>query len=150
MIKSISAAVLMLACHGACAAGEVDYPGKKDYAPVPAFEVERLPFGSGTPAGGVTTGTETARIVVDGLYHVPNYMPGFPTAATIWPRELPLECDHDAHTNGPACSGYRVLPAVGRGEYIFVRPYTRPAPPAVVVQPPPPPPPPATTKKPLG
>ncbi len=147
-MKTLLSAVALAAACGACIAAET---GK--VAAIPAFEVERLPFGSGTPADGVTTGTETAHAVADGLYHVPNYMPGFPTAATIWPRELPVECDADSDsTDGaPRCTGYRVLPEVGRGEYIFVRPYAKPV--KHVVQAPPPPPPPrpvpVTHKKPL-
>ena len=117
-------------------------------APISAFEVERLPFGSGTPSNSVTTGTESAHIVVDGLYHVPNYMPGFPTAATIWPRELPVECESNATDGSPHCTGYRVLPMVGRGEYIFVRPYAKPTP-KVIQAPPQQQPVPVTRKKPL-
>ena len=119
------------------------------------FQVERIAYGSGTPATATTVGTETAEIVVDGLYHVPNYLPGFPTAATIWPRELPIECEADRLTGGPTCTGYRVLPAVGRGEYLFIRPVMKPIPPPLtpVVEPavsPPPPPLPVALKKPLG
>lgn len=119
-----------------------------------SFDIERLPFGSGTPAQAVTDGTEPARHVADGLYHVPNYLPGFPTAATIWPRELPVECTSDAY-GIPQCKGYEVLPAVGRGEYLFVRPVARVTPkPEVKPQPPAPAPAPApvpvTRKKPLG
>jgi hypothetical protein len=94
-----------------------------------SFEVERMPFGSGTPAVSATNGTEAANLVVDGLYHVPNYLPGFPTAATIWPREIPVECAKDPETRNPTCSGYRVHPAVGRGEYIFIRPVAKAEPP---------------------
>ncbi|MBC7501248.1 MAG: hypothetical protein H7315_12230 [Herminiimonas sp.] len=118
------------------------------------FQVERIPFGSGTPSSAVTLGTESAELVVDGLYHLPNYLPGFPTAATIWPRELPIECESDPVTGSPTCTGYRVLPAVGRGEYLFIRPVAK-----VVVRPPivpvvapmePPEPMPLAVKKPLG
>lgn len=145
--------MLLAAACQTCLA--VEFAGRWEtgkVADIPAFEVERLPFGSGTPAGGVTSGTESAHAVVDGLYHVPNYMPGFPTAATIWPRELPVECDSDSADGSPRCTGYRVLPAVGRGEYIFVRPYAKPMQKAVAAPPPPPPPEkpiPVTHKKPL-
>jgi hypothetical protein len=143
--------LLLGACQACLAAEAGARPGARAVMPVTSFEVERLPFGSGTPADAATAGTETANIVVDGLYHVPNYMPGFPTAATIWPRELPLDCDTDPGSGEPTCTGYRVLPAVGRGEYIFVRPYVKPAPlPPVIQTPPPPQPAPVTSKKPLG
>ncbi len=97
-------------------------------AAVPDFQVRRMPFGSGTPAPDVTNGTETALPVADGLYHVPNYLPGFPTAATIWPRELPLDCEPDADSGKPSCSGFEVYPATGRGEYLFVRPMLKTVP----------------------
>lgn len=144
--------LLAVACH-TCLATELAAQWETgQVAAIHAFEVERLPFGSGTPAEDVTTGTESAHAVVDGLYHVPNYMPGYPTAATIWPRELPVECDSDSAGSAPRCTGYRVLPVVGRGEYIFVRPYAKPLP-QVIETPPPPPPPekpiPVTHKKPL-
>jgi hypothetical protein len=62
-----------------------------------------------------------------------------------------LDCDTDPGSGEPTCTGYRVLPAVGRGEYIFVRPYVKPAPlPPVIQTPPPPQPAPVTSKKPLG
>lgn len=116
---------------------------------VPAFDVERHPLGSGTPATGYTEGEELAHVVADGLYHVPNYMPGYPTAAVIWPREVPVECDTRRPADTPSCTGYRVHPATGRGEYIFVRPYAKPlvTPPMVIQASPPPLP--VTYKKPL-
>ena len=148
-MKTLFAAALLAgACHACLAADFAVEQGTGKVAAISAFEVERLPFGSGTPAGDVTTGTESAHAVIDGLYHVPNYMPGFPTAATIWPRELRVECD--LVDGSSFCAGYRVLPAVGRGEYIFVRPYAKPAPKIVQAPPPPPQEPiPVTHKKPL-
>lgn len=118
------------------------------------FQVERVPFGAGTPDMGETTGTETAEHVADGLYHVSNFLPGFPTAATIWPREVPVKCNLDRVTQQKTCTGYRVIPAIGRGEYIFVRPVNIPEPPppepVPVFTPPAPQPVPVTVKKPLG
>lgn len=117
------------------------------------FQIERMATGSGTPAVGETNGTETAEHVADGLYHVSNFLPGFPTAATIWPREVPITCDMDRATQRKICSGYRVIPAIGRGEYIFVRPIEVSAPPPITVSAPPEPKPvqvPVTVKKPLG
>jgi hypothetical protein len=149
-VKTILSAMLFAgACHACLAAEIAARPGTGKVAAISAFEVERLPFGSGTPADGATTGTESARAVVDGLYHIPNYMPGFPTAAIIWPRELPVECESDVTDGSRHCAGYRVLPAVGRGEYIFVRPYAKPAPKVIQAPPPQQQPAPVTYKKPL-
>jgi hypothetical protein len=114
------------------------------------IDVVRLPFGSGTPAADSTVGTEVALHVRDGLYHVPNYLPGSPTAATIWPREVPTECATDEETRKPTCSGYRVYPQTGRGEYIFVRPVAKAPPAPPVVAPAPADPLPVARKKPLG
>lgn len=117
------------------------------------FQVERLSFGSGTPSDGAAVGTESALHVMDGLYHVPNHLPGYPTAAVIWPRELPVECGPAGALADAVCSGYRVHPAVGRGEYLFVRPVAKvlPPPEAAVPEPVrPQEPPPVTRKKPLG
>ena len=149
--------LLIIALAGVCDVGHA-----ADIDPstaVPDFQVRRMPFGSGTPAVAVTNGTETALPVADGLYHVPNYLPGFPTAATIWPRELPLDCVRDADSGKPTCTGFEVYPATGRGEYLFVRPTLKTLPVVAVPVPqdlPPPPPPalapvlPMTHKKPLG
>ena len=63
-------------------------------------------------------GTDNADPVADyGVWHVPQYMPGFPTAATIWPRVVDVRCAEDN-----ACTGYLITPAMGRGEYLFFRP----------------------------
>ena len=146
----VQSVALSIALANVCAiskAAEIDEP-----AAVPDFQVKRMPFGSGTPAANVTDGTETALPVADGLYHVPNYLPGFPTAATIWPRELPLDCVRDIDSGKPTCTGFEVYPATGRGEYLFVRPMLKPLP--VVAAPtrsdPPPAVLPMTHKKPLG
>lgn len=154
-MKTIISAVLLAGiCHASIAGEAGALPGARKFLSVSSFEVERLPFGSGTPGAAGMTGTEAASPVADGLYHVPNHMPGFPTAATIWPRELPLECEVDPASGEPTCHGYRVLPTVGRGEYIFVRPYAKAAPPPAVVQTPnrpaEPQPAPVTRKRPLG
>ncbi|MEB0133942.1 hypothetical protein QN362_01210 [Actimicrobium sp. CCC2.4] len=115
------------------------------------IEVTKMALGSGTPAMS-TSGTETARLVGDGLYHVPNYLPGFPTAATIWPRALSLSCEPESAEDKLTCDGFQVIPALGRGEYIFVRPERKLLPVIVTVPAPAPAPAPieVTHKKPRG
>ena len=62
-------------------------------------------------------GTENALPVGSlGVWHVPQYLPGYPTAATIWPRVIFLQCTADL------CAGYTITPEVGRGEYLFFVP----------------------------
>ncbi|MGJ7524092.1 hypothetical protein [Variovorax sp. GB1P17] len=78
------------------------------------LRVERMNMGSGLQNAN---GTENAQPVGDyGVWHVPQYMPGFPTAATIWPRVVILQCVSDL------CNGYELTPELGRGEYLFFRP----------------------------
>lgn len=144
-MKSIASFVLLAAAANIVAASDLNLSPAGG-----SFQVKRMRFGSGTPVTVSANGTDTATLIVDGLYHVPNFMPGFPTAATIWPRELPLECDPDAATGTPTCGGYRILPTMGRGEYIFVRPIEKELSPAPVVATPPPERLQATRKKPLG
>lgn len=79
----------------------------------PSLRIERSPFGSGLQNA---TGTENADPVADfGVWHVPQYLPGYPTAATIWPRVIEVPCVKDV------CAGYSITPAMGRGEYLFFR-----------------------------
>ena len=143
-MKNVVIAIALGSLFGVSDAAEND-----PSAPLSDVQIKRMPFGSGTPAAAATDGTETAVPVADGLYHVPNYLPGFPTAATIWPRELPTDCHRDATTGKPVCAGFEVYPTTGRGEYLFVRPTLKTLPtvatplpiiPAI----------PVTQKKPLG
>ena len=110
--------------------------------------VHRMPLGSGTPKAGQIGGTQLARLVAEGDYHVPNYMPGYPTAATIWPRGIEVECVRDASTDGLVCDGYAVHPSLGRGEYIYIRPLMHAEPPPPM--PPMPTQPPVSRKRPRG
>lgn len=89
--------------------------------------VQNRALGSGTP--GVAN-AEPALIVND-YRHAPQYMPEFPTAATIWPRVVEVPCTKAA--NGDlACEGYNWSPAMGRGEYLLVQPKVVEAPKPVV------------------
>ncbi|MDB5772817.1 MAG: hypothetical protein JWM42_3191 [Burkholderia sp.] len=151
-MKTIFSAMLLA---GACQVGFAAEPnalsGVGQMITPAALEAERILFSPGTPGNATTAGTETARIaVVDGLYHVPNHLPGFPTAATLWPRELPVECDRDPAAGAATCIGYQGHAALGRGEYIFMRPYVRVVARPARPEPLAPPPQPVATKKPLG
>lgn len=84
------------------------------------FKLENNTYGSGNPG---TVGVTTAVEIEPGIYHAPQYMPGFPTAATIWPRVIEVECE-----TLDKCFGYDYLPKYGRGEYLFVRPKLKPVP----------------------
>lgn len=79
--------------------------------------VNREELGSGQPE---TFGNETAIIWDNNIFHAPQYMPGFPTAATLWPRILDVRCDLVADTLH--CDGYHWLPEMGRGEYLMIHP----------------------------
>ena len=79
--------------------------------------IQRNILGSGIQNTPITSQSDVATPVGDyGVYHVPQYMPGFPTAATIWPRVVEVEGQNDL------CEGYENTPALGRGEYLFFKP----------------------------
>ena len=101
----------------------------------PAVNLSKQQLGNaGDPAQTTTVGSQAATPVGDGMFHTPQYMEGFPTAATIWPRAVTVDCDKaaDGTLN---CDGFHWEPKFGRGEYLFVVPHVRvPAAPVVVVQ----------------
>jgi len=112
--------------------------------------IERDTLGSGTPG---KAGFENSTLVLDNdIYHAPQYMAAFPTAATIWPRVVDVACvrvgtsveatyDKDGSMTGVfaqptlKCEGYEWTPKMGRGEYLFFRPHVQePAPVQVEVR----------------
>lgn len=86
--------------------------------------VGKAVLGSGTPKHN-TVGVENATVVdnaklENNILHAPQYMPNYPTAATIWPRAVEVPCVESV--TGLNCAGYNWTPALGRGEYLFVIP----------------------------
>ena len=79
--------------------------------------VEREQLGSGQPNA---TGIENATKWDNDIYHAPQYMSGYPTAATIYPRIVDVKCTKNGDTLN--CSGYHWLPEMGRGEYLMIHP----------------------------
>jgi outer membrane protein OmpA-like peptidoglycan-associated protein len=77
------------------------------------FKVRNLPLGSGIP--GNEGSFSNAWSVAPGLWEVAGYLPYYPTAATIWPRVVQINC------NNGVCDGYNVIPALGRGEYLYIQ-----------------------------
>jgi hypothetical protein len=94
--------------------------------PAAATVIVRQQMGSGTPG---FTGLEPATHVGEGIYHAPQYMAAYPTAGVLWARVIDVECAKQADVF--ICDGYNWSPALGRGEYLFIRP-TAKAPAAVV------------------
>lgn len=86
-------------------------------APIQANEplqIKRKLLGSGEPG---RPGIEQAQPVGDfGVWHVPQYLPGYPSAATIWPRVISVKC------RSGQCEGYAITPEMGPGEYLFFAP----------------------------
>lgn len=84
------------------------------------------------------TSTDAAFSVhpADGVYFVPQYMNGYPTAATIWPRVVTVDCvevvDADKQSN-LKCEGYNWSPKMGRGEYLYFQPIVHKAPVPVII-----------------
>jgi hypothetical protein len=68
-----------------------------------------------------TTGVENATNWDNDIYHAPQYMPGHPTAATLYPRVVDVECTRS--TTGLNCKGYHWTPDMGRGEYLMIHPH---------------------------
>lgn len=66
------------------------------------------------------TRAETATKWDNNIYHSPQYMPGHPTAATLYPRVVDVECTKAG--TGLSCKGYNWMPEMGRGEYLMFRP----------------------------
>ncbi|MGH8822168.1 MAG: hypothetical protein ACREWJ_12860 [Rhodoferax sp.] len=80
----------------------------------PTLKIERVYLGSGLQNA---KGVENASPVGDfGVWFAPQYLPGWPTAATIWPRVVNVQCTKNI------CDGYAITPEMGRGEYLFFRP----------------------------
>lgn len=86
--------------------------------------IERVPFGSGTPAVGATNGYERATHVANGLYHVPGYLPYGIEAEAVTPRVVRLPCVRASMNTQSVwvCKGYAVTPDIGRGENILIQP----------------------------
>ena len=87
------------------------------FAQAQDYAVRNEPLGTGLP---LVIGNQTAVHVTDGLYFVPQYMAGYPTASAIFPRVIDVECVKTATAIN--CSGYNWLPQYGRAEYLFIRP----------------------------
>jgi hypothetical protein len=84
------------------------------------IQVQRVPYGSGTPQAGVTTGYDVAQSVGSGLYAVPSYLPYEPTGVTMYPRVVQVPCSKTG--TEWKCAGYAITPGLGRGEYILIQP----------------------------
>lgn len=89
--------------------------------PIPAnipIVVNREVLGTGVPG---QLGLENNVFeFVDGTLHVPQYLPGLPTAATIYPRVVDVSCTKTS--NLVTCEGYHWTPDMGRAEYLLVHP----------------------------
>lgn len=80
--------------------------------------IEREALGSGTP--GLSGYERAVPVLENNIYHAPQYLPGYPTAATIWPRVIEVPCVRQQ--SGLKCQGYHWTPAYGRAEYLFFTP----------------------------
>lgn len=102
--------------------------------PAKGLVISKTQLGLGSPTPMLTVGNEEAKYVDDGYYHAPQYMPNYPTAATIWPRVVDVGCEKGSV--GIVCEGYHLRPGLGRGEYLFVHPQVKePATPVVAAPP---------------
>jgi len=97
----------------------------------PVVGIERETLGSGTPG---QYGWEQAQPVLENdIFHAPQYLPYYPTAATIWPRVIEVPCVRVG--NALKCEGYH-FDGIYRAEYLFFTPkIVEPAKSTVVVVP---------------
>lgn len=86
-------------------------------------------FGANGPARLVNESVQ------NNIYHAPQYMPNYPTAATIWPRVVTVDnCTKFLNEpNSVRCDGYNWNPSMGRAEYLFVTTKSVAVPPPPVV-----------------
>ena len=75
-------------------------------------------FGSGAPG---TRGYTKATRLPGGIYFVPQYLPGNPTAGVVYPRVINVPCKVGAN-NTLYCDGFHWLPSMGQGQFLFVQP----------------------------
>lgn len=105
--------------------------------PVLAAELSIAPKVTGSGVPHATGYTKANPELPYGTFYAPQYLPGYPTAATIWPRTIDVNCTQDK-TLELKCDGYHWLPEYGRGEYLWVHPkyvkYVAPVPVPVVVK----------------
>lgn len=107
MGKTLALLAMTMGCVSALAAPESKVINEP-------LSIQRQVFGSGEQGA---TGMQQAEPVGDyGVWHVPQYLPGYPTAATIWPRAVPVKCKNKQ------CEGYVITPQMGAGEYLFFVP----------------------------
>lgn len=111
------------AAGAAAATADVQRPSNSVLGAGPGSNVRigRVLLGSGEPGGGPGAGAyENATQVYENLFHAPQYMPYFPTAATIWPRVIEVPCRQSGADL--VCDRYYWRPEYGRGEYLFFTP----------------------------
>ena len=76
-----------------------------------SFNGMALGIGNANPKNEVVS---NAYEVFPGLYHTPGYMPGYPTAATLWDRVVEVKC---TKADGVMkCDLPEYSPSMGRGE----------------------------------
>jgi hypothetical protein len=86
--------------------------------------IGNVQLGSGTPG---EQGKEPAVPWESNISHAAQYLPGYPTAAVIFPRVVEVKCDS---VDGKLinCDGYTWTPNMGRAEYLMIKPVARPVP----------------------
>lgn len=74
-------------------------------------------LGSGVPE---SNSPENAVRWDNDIFHAPQYLPGYPTSASLWPRLVDVLCAK--HDKILTCDGYHWTPDLGRGEYLMIHP----------------------------
>ena len=112
MMKQLIASMVVVAATASAAP-----PVNIDPSEVNNVVVKNEFLGSGVPG---QTFWEPVVQIEDNVYHAPQYLPYHPTAATIWPRVVEVPCR--MHRGAMLCEGYNWTPAMGRAEYLYIKP----------------------------
>jgi len=108
----------------------VPYSGDEK-SPYGIVTFENVPMGTGQPSNK-TLGSTIGMYWGNGLFFVPGYLPGYPTAGVLWDRVIDVNCKKVV--GGLYCDGSTLHnQQVGnRGEYILYRPVIQDTPVTVV------------------
>jgi hypothetical protein len=92
-----------------------------EQSPYGVVTFENMQMGTGQPSNN-TSGSTIGMYWGNGLFFVPGYLPGYPTAGVLWVRVINVNCQKVV--GGLSCDGSALHSQQinNRGEYILYRP----------------------------
>jgi hypothetical protein len=108
--------------------------GAVNQSPYGIVTFKNIPMGTGQPSDK-TFGSTIGMYWGNGLFFVPGYLPGYPTAAVLWDRVIDVNCKKVV--GGLSCDGSALhdQQVANRGEYILYRPVIQNPPVKVIEKP---------------